>query len=61
MEQKEIPALQVLISQVCPETEEVLVSQVPQDQLEPQDLLVDLDGMACLEGQVRYVSKIIKI
>lgn len=53
MERKEIPALQVLISQVCQETEEVPASQVPQEQWEPQDLLVALDGMACLEGQVR--------
>lgn len=53
-EGREIPALQDWTSQVCPEIEEVLVSQVPQDQSEPQDLLEDLDGMACLDCQVKY-------
>lgn len=52
-ERKEIPALRVLISQVCQETEEVPASQVPQDQLEPQDLLVAPDVTVCLDCQVR--------
>lgn len=40
------------MSQEHQETEEVPVSQVPQDQWVPQDLLEDLDGMACQDYQV---------
>ncbi|KAA8582741.1 hypothetical protein FQN60_006412, partial [Etheostoma spectabile] len=40
------------IFQVCQETEELPVSQVPRDQLELQDPLEDLDGTACLDCQV---------
>ena len=54
-EGKVTPALQVSTSQVCQETEEVPVSQVPQDQQEPQDLLEGLDEMACLDRSVKFI------
>lgn len=40
------------MSQDNQETEEVQVSQVPQDQLVPPDPLEGLDGMVCLDYQV---------
>lgn len=52
-ERKETLAHQVLTSQVCQATEEVLASQVPQDQLDLQDLLEDKERMACLDSQVK--------
>lgn len=42
------------MSQDNQETEEVQVSQVPQDQLVPPDPLEGLDGMVCLDYQVNY-------
>lgn len=55
-EQKVTLVLRVWTSQVCPEKEELQVSQVLQDQLEHQDPLEGLDEMVCLDCQVRKVT-----
>lgn len=51
--QRETLVLQDLTFQGCQETEEHLVSQVPQVQSEPQDLPEALDEMECQDCQVR--------
>lgn len=54
MVQRETLVPQDLIFQACQETEEHLVSQVPQVQSEPQDLPVGLDEMECQDCQVSF-------
>lgn len=53
-ELKETPVFQVETCQVNQEKEEILVSQVPQDQWELRDHLEVLDVMAFPELQVKY-------
>lgn len=51
--ERETLVLQDLTFQDCQETEEALVSQVPQVQSEPQDLPEGLDEMECQDCQVK--------